>query len=160
MRDPGTGESTVVLPTLQNPAADLRLTRDDRWMVFHTIIDPVRRQLFAAPMGTAPVAQQKDWVPITDGSAMDREGAWSPDGTLLYFQSDRDGFRCIWIQRVDRRTKRPIGRMSPLLHFHSARRSLMNLAATTPLAIASDKLVFSLGEITGNVWMIEPSGRK
>lgn len=160
MRDLGRGASTAVLATQQNPTADLRLTRDDRWMVFHTIIDPVRRQLFVAPLRTAPVAQQKDWVPITDGSAMDREGAWSPDGTLLYFQSDRDGFRCIWVQRVDQRTKRPIGRMSPLLHFHSARRSLMNLAATTPLAIASDKLVFSLGEITGNVWMIEPSRSK
>ena len=79
---------------------------------------------------------------------------WSPDGTLLYFSSDRDGFRCIWAQRLDRDTKRPVGSAFAMYHFHSARRSLMNADILKwELAVAPDKLVFHLGEITSNIWM-------
>ena len=34
---------------------------------------------------------------------------WSPDGNLLYFLSERDGFRCIWGQKLDPASKRPLG---------------------------------------------------
>lgn len=32
---------------------------------------------------------------------------WSPDASLLYFWSDRDGSACLWAQRLDSITKRP-----------------------------------------------------
>jgi hypothetical protein len=74
----------------------------------------------------------------------------------LYFQSDRDGSRCIWAQRLEPATKRPQGAAWALIHLHSARNSLMNLSITTPLAVGGNALVFSLGEITGDVWMMDP----
>jgi len=41
-------------------------------------------------------------------------------------------------------------------HFAGSRRSLSNLAnADIALSAALDKLVFSLGESTGNIWMLK-----
>jgi Tol biopolymer transport system component len=156
MHELDTGTTSVLLRTAQTPGADLRLSPDNRWAVFHTIIDTVRRQLFVAPIRTGAVAEPSEWIPITDGTAMDRVASWSGDGSLLYFQSDRDGSRCIWAQRLEPATKRPHGTAWALIHLHSARNSLMNLSITTPLAVGGNALVFSLGEITGDVWMMDP----
>jgi gamma-glutamyltranspeptidase / glutathione hydrolase len=36
------------------------------------------------------------WTQLTSGEAWDREPAWSPDGTRLYFSSNRDGNFDVW----------------------------------------------------------------
>jgi hypothetical protein len=103
-------------------------------------------------------APEESWIPITDGKGLDREAAWSPDGNLLYFLSDRDGFRCIWAQRLQPATKRPVGEPSAVLHFHHARRSLRavgNNVGAIGLSVAKGRLVFALGDVTGNIWLRE-----
>jgi hypothetical protein len=45
--------------------------------------------------GVAP--EEKEWIGVTDGSTLDVEPRWSPDGSLIYFLSDRDQSRCIWL---------------------------------------------------------------
>lgn len=96
-----------------------------------------------------------DWIPVTDGTALDRDVCWSPDGNLLYFHSERDGFRCLWALRLDAVSKRPVGAMFPACHFHHARRSLMSVAdpSTVSVSAAPGRLFFSMGEYTGNIWM-------
>jgi hypothetical protein len=82
---------------------------------------------------------------------------------MLYFLSDRDGFRCIWAQRLDRATRRPAGAAFAVEHLHAARRSLtfgVNLeVGSIGLSLAADKLFFSLPERTGNVWIAQLEGR-
>jgi hypothetical protein len=53
-----------------------------------------------------------------------------------------------------------IGEMQPVYHFHSARRSLANVGFYPGLSVAADKLVFTQGELTGNIWMAEWSKHK
>ena len=85
-----------------------------------------------------------------------RYGTQIADGNLLYYTSDRDGYRCIRAQRLDPKTKRPVG---PPIDSHSARRSLTNAGIEfLEISLSSDKLVFNLGEITGNVWMAKLEG--
>jgi hypothetical protein len=81
---------------------------------------------------------------------------------LLYFLSERDGFRCIWAQRLHSSTKQPLGPLLPVYHFHSPRRSLLNVgdSGVVGLGVARDKLVFTLGERTGNIWMATMEGQK
>ena len=62
-----------------------------------------------------------DGIPITDGKEIDRQAYWSPDGNLLYYLSDRDGFRCIWAQSLNPATKHPEGEAFTVLHFHQGR---------------------------------------
>jgi len=86
---------------------------------------------------------------------MDREAQWSPDGSLLYFLSERDGFRCIWSQRLDRRTKHAMGEPFAVYHFHHSQQSLTSLGSPgkVGLSVTKDGLLFSLSQTTGNIWM-------
>jgi Tol biopolymer transport system component len=137
-----------------------RFSPDGRWIAFHATTErPAEaRQIFVAPFRGWPDesgASPGDWIPITDGEEMDRQCYWSPDGNLLYFLSDRDGFRCIWAQPLDAGTKRPDGEAKSVLHFHRGRRSLRGIGRVSAikLSVARDQLVFALGELTGNIWM-------
>ena len=100
---------------------------------------------------------------VTDGKSADREPYWSPDGNLLDYLSDRDGFRCIWAQRLERITRLPVGPPVAVYHFHSARRSLANVSSATGLvglSIAADQVVFAQGEAVGNIRMMDLSARR
>jgi len=93
-----------------------------------------------------------DWIPVTDGTYRDNWPCWSPQGNLLYFSSDRDGPLCIWAQRFDGRTGRPAGEPFAVLHLHGFQRLRSNMRH---LAAAPHKLVFSLEERAGNIWMLK-----
>jgi len=73
----------------------------------------------------------------------------------MYFVSDRDGFRCIWAQRLDG-SKYPVGEPVPVFHAHEARRSLLNVQnGALDMSVARDKIVFNMSETTGNVWVMK-----
>jgi hypothetical protein len=94
------------------------------------------------------------WIPITEGTQWDDNPRWSPDGSLLYFTSERDGYRCIWAQRLDTKTRKPAGAPFSVYHSHSSRRSLLNVGlAPLEMAVGPDKIVFVQGEVTGNIWI-------
>jgi Tol biopolymer transport system component len=140
--------------------ADPRFSPDQRWVAFASNLGLVRRQVFISP--ARPGTAETDWIPVTDGTALDREVAWSPDGNVLYWISERDGFRCLAASRLDPATKRPLGEMFYFLHLHGARRSMMHFRNPNMgrPAVARDKIVFSLAERTGNIWMMKlPEGK-
>jgi eukaryotic-like serine/threonine-protein kinase len=129
-------------------------SRDDGWVAFHAARGPKVRRIFVTRCQHERANNENDWIAVTDGFAMDREPRWSLDGTLLYFVSERDGFRCLWAQRLDEVKKRPVGAAIGLHHFHRSR--LANRMADTGqigLAVAADRLYLSLEELTGNIWM-------
>ena len=71
----------------------------------------------------------------------------------MYFTSLRDGFLCLWAQRLKPDTKHPIGQPFSVQHFHSPRLSLTNTGfALLEVALARDKVLINLGELAGNIW--------
>ena len=81
---------------------------------------------------------------------------WSPDGGLLYLLSERDGFSCVWAQRLEPATKKLKGEPFAVLHFHEARRSLHGQPQVGfGPAISRDRLTFALPESSGNIWLAE-----
>jgi hypothetical protein len=73
------------------------------------------------------------------------------------FVSHRDGFGCLWAQRLDARTKHPVGPQFAIHHFHDTRLSMMNVGlGLLEIDVARDKIVFGLGELTGNIWSLGP----
>lgn len=131
-----------------------RVSPDGRWVSFNgrpNRLTPAR--IFIAEVRGSIVASEKEWITVTDdGDAP----SWSPNASLLYFWSNRDGSPCLWAQRLDPMTKRPIGSPASIQHFHSRARSWKNLYLGGPdIAVALDKIVFDLGEHTGNIWMTE-----
>jgi serine/threonine protein kinase len=131
-----------------------RLSPDGRWLSFNARpnnASPAR--VMVAKVLDASVSDDREWLAIAeDGDAP----AWSPDGNLLYFWSSRDGSPCLWAQRLDPGTKAPSGPPLAIEHFHSRGLSWRNLYLGAPdIAVARDKIVFNLGEHSGNVWMME-----
>jgi hypothetical protein len=126
---------------------------DDRWVAFHSGGDSPIRQVFVAAVGDERAARPEEWIAVTDryGGFMP---SWSPDGSLLYFFSGRDDFACLWSQPLDPHTRRPVGAPLAVQHFHDARRHA-RITGGPITAVGRDRVVFSLADVTGNIWMIE-----
>jgi Tol biopolymer transport system component len=124
LRDISSGQEVPLLLHSKYNVTAAHFSPDDQWISFQTVIDvATRRQIFIAPIHNSGGAGESEWIPITDGSGLDRNAVWSPRGNLLYFLSERDGFRCFWAQHLDPATKRPVG--APFAVYHLARRSSM-----------------------------------
>lgn len=135
-----------------------RVSPDEKWVAFQTVVTQTQRKMYLAPITNWRAGPESSWIFISDARA---PAAWSPSGNLLYFLSDRDGFRCIWAQRLNPVTRRPEGAAFAVQHLHAARRTLsINLEiASIGLSLASDKLFFSAPEHTGNVWIADLAGK-
>ena len=146
------GKKVEVLQHPQHPLSSPRLSPDDRWIAFYEYTSPQSRRIWVAPFKGASVIPQADWIPITDGKMLDREPRWSPRGDLLYFNSTRDGFLCLWAQRIDRLTGRPSGYPFGAAHFHQAR---LSFQSPEHFATGGSRIVIVLTETRGNIWMYE-----
>jgi Tol biopolymer transport system component/DNA-binding winged helix-turn-helix (wHTH) protein len=95
------------------------------------------------------------WIPVGHSEGWEDKPRWSPDGNAIYFISHRDGFRCIWVQRLDAVSRRPVAPPFPVRHFHETRLGLNNVGlADLEMDVAKDKIVFNLGELKGNIWRL------
>ena len=121
---------------------------DNHWFTFEEH-GPGYDRVYIAPLTRLPVPENS-WIAINDLF----NAVWSPDGNLLYGPSGRDGHWCLWAQRLNPITKQPFGEPFPVFHSHSARLSVGN-ATEGWLSVAGNRMVFSMGERTGNVWMAE-----
>lgn len=97
-------------------------------------------------------------MPITDGTELDRNAVWNERSDTLYFLSERCGFRCIWQQRLDPRTKKPVGVPSAVRHFHTARLGLTAIGDVGAIGLSYTQgyLYFALAEQRGDIWLGRP----
>jgi Tol biopolymer transport system component len=123
-RDPSVSASSsgFAAATRLVEASSLRIVQ--RPFVFGRRMGIVQREtdslaaarVMVAKVNGASVVAETGWVVIAeDGDAP----AWSPDGNVLYFWSNRDGSPCLWAQHLDPMTKRPKGSLVSVHHFHS-----------------------------------------
>jgi eukaryotic-like serine/threonine-protein kinase len=137
----------------------LRLSPDGNWLAFHV---PQYENEGRSPVVIAPLRNglvgESEWIQASDGSSIEATPWWSPDGSILYFLSKRDGFQCIWAQHLHKATKRPVGPPMDITHFHGARHNLRQVGFGP--GAAADKLVFTMSDSTGNVWMTKSEVRK
>ncbi len=151
-----TGHYNPFLPYTSAPAtAAPQTSRDVRWIAFYHPIDDGRTKMFVAPVRRTPVAES-EWIQINEGLHWDAVPEFSPDGKTLYFFSHRDGFRCHWAMKFDPATGKRVGSPFAVQHYHSARRSPSYVRyGRVANGVAKDKIVFTMAERTGNIWMAE-----
>jgi len=75
---------------------------------------------------------------------------------FLYYLSERDGFCCVWVQKLDLKTKKPDGDIQAVYHAHQARFRLNFPPGSGTLAVAKNKLALWVGETTGNIYVATP----
>jgi eukaryotic-like serine/threonine-protein kinase len=112
------------------------------------------REIFVVPNDPDRDVPESSWMRISEDSTTDREPFWAPDGSRIFFLSDRDGARCIWARPVDREG-RPTGPAYAVAHFHNARELLRAPEAPSGaigLSASRERLIFTVAEFSGNVW--------
>ena len=129
------------------------LSPDGRWIAFGVEKGKGKRQIFVSPFRDGAAVSEDEWIEITNDSVSSRFNVWSPNGRMLYFISDRDGEGCVWAQAFDPESRRAVGSATPIHHFHGAS---LSTEGSTNLSVANDKLVLSISELTGNIWLAGP----
>jgi hypothetical protein len=77
--------------------ARARFSPDGRWISFIAFDAAGVHVVVALFRGDAPL-EDDEWVSITEHRSLPQDTPrWSPDGNLLYYTFDVDGFRCICI---------------------------------------------------------------
>jgi Tol biopolymer transport system component len=152
--EPNSGETSEIrIESPEHPVHDLRFSPDQRWVSFK-IFREARRMgpMYIARIDGNKVASRERWIPIADPLWNGRNW-WSPNGRLLYFLSLRDGFWCIWVQRLNGSTKKPVGDPEALMHLHGQQRLNQNLMG---YGLAPDRLYLTFWQVRSNVWIADP----
>jgi Tol biopolymer transport system component len=165
-------QRTITLARRESPddfISGSQLSPDGKWVAFFLSHKSAKGMQIAhttdvwiAPVLEGMPAPHDQWIQVTSGPGPNSTPCWSKDGRFLYFLSERDGSRCIWGRRLDPVSKKVVGEVFPVQHFHSARASLRMTGTRTNLtglSGGSGDLVFSIGEMTGNVWLQESPAR-
>jgi Tol biopolymer transport system component len=151
---------TDLLKSTDSGFMQARFSPDGRWVcAIETRVpgnDALR--LIVVPLRDELVAKAY-WITVFDGATT--IPCWSPDGNAIYFSAKHEGFVCLWAQRLARDSKRPMGVPLPVYHFHN---TLGIVDTADPVSrrdttVSAARIVVSLGEITGNIWMSRPASR-
>ena len=127
--------------------SDARFAPDGQWGAFAAAVASDSPGLVLVPFRNRQLLESEAvWVSRRRG---DGSPYWSPDGNLLYYLSDQDGYRCVWAQRLEPAAKKPAGEAFPVHHFHSPNR----FARPRHLSVARDKLVVGLTEGSSNIYL-------
>jgi hypothetical protein len=125
------------------------VSSDERFVSFIT-----EGQTWVAPFSGSSRISRADWQPVTRmARSSDRTCGWSPDGRLLYFLLENDGFRCLYALRLDPITGRAAGEMTVVAHFHNASREWGSTGYNS--AVVNGLFVFNQVESSGNIWMLK-----
>jgi dipeptidyl aminopeptidase/acylaminoacyl peptidase len=146
------GTETPLLESAAVPIFDADLSWDDRWLAVAMLRPDGGTALHVVPVAESAVPAA-EWIPIPESERLRSGPRWSPDGDRIYFIAKRDGFHCVWVQALDRVTKRPRG--APVAAFHAHRNPWVMWSPpwAFSLSVGRRQLVFNAAEITGNVLM-------
>jgi Tol biopolymer transport system component/DNA-binding winged helix-turn-helix (wHTH) protein len=141
-------------PLVKHPDYNLlyaRFSPDNRWVSFTARIQPSHARIMIAPLDGPKPVPKSDWITIAEAGVEDWAN-WSPDGKTLYFTSGRDGHDCLWGQRLEPGSHRPMGEAFAVQHLHG-RLSYQQGGWSA----AGGRIGMALVETTGNIWMMSRS---
>jgi Tol biopolymer transport system component/DNA-binding winged helix-turn-helix (wHTH) protein len=134
---------------------------DDHWVVFKTPTIPgsLKSHILIASVRDHSAVKEADWIAVTDGQYNSDKPQFSPDGNTVYFTSTRDGYLCVWAQKLDPETKRPLGNPIAYEHFHNfAQRDAVlreDIGWDSDLSVARDKMTINLPQVHYEIWMTQ-----
>lgn len=155
-RDLTLGTETVYLRPRDGSIYQPMLSPDERWIAFYGRTTPNRTRIYLAPWSKRAVVAESEWIAVTEGESHDTSPVWSPQGRVLYFASDRDGFNCIWGRKMQNGAAPLVGEPFAVRHFHKAAERASNLGVShRGFGVASNRLVLKAELRAGNLWLLE-----
>jgi hypothetical protein len=77
-------------------------------------------QIFIARVRQGLPVPKSERITITDATFSDDKPQFSADGNRVVFTSTRNGYLCVWVQRLEPESKHPAGAPLAVEHFHNS----------------------------------------
>jgi Tol biopolymer transport system component/DNA-binding winged helix-turn-helix (wHTH) protein len=126
---------------------------DGRWIVFEACkASPLESRLYVTLASGGPRTQ------ITDGKHWADKPRWSPDGKTIYFVSDHGGVFNVWGIHFDPASGKPRGEPFQVTAFESPGPMVPRQIPSVELSLTQDKLVLTMEDRSGSIWVLDGVG--
>ena len=156
------GKVSTVLARNGVRLADATWSPETEYVLFTVAGQQGGRQIFATKLPAAEDEAKGEWIPITSSSEWCDKPQWSPDGSTIYFLSNRDNFMCIWGQRLDARNHQIMGSPFAAAHFHDPHLNPDLLVRSDfGLSVSSNSIILNSGAVFETIWLgvLKPPSR-
>ena len=147
------GKTVTLMDTNGLELRDMALSPGDRLLAFVLPRPDDTAGLYLSAVGERPTRQEM-WTLIAEDPNYLGSPSWSPDGRLLYYLSNRDGFRCVWAQRITSDGK-PAGAPFAVYHGHSTLSPSATMLGSAHMGVAPDRLYMLLAQTQGSLWSVK-----
>ena len=152
--DVATGQSIVILADPKHQIYGAAYSPDMQWIAMHYAPNDGPPAIFITPARDGKAAPPSEWIPIMDRTSVQARPAWSAEGNVLYFISNAGGQFDVWAQRLNPKSKRPIG--DPVVVYHpQGERLRLIIGPQFGPALIRDQLIFPIHQTSGNIWIAE-----
>jgi Tol biopolymer transport system component/DNA-binding winged helix-turn-helix (wHTH) protein len=129
---------------------EARTSPDGRWISLIARADASRSTAYLMP------ADGGAWIPLSEESHtyVDKP-RWLPDGSIVYFVSDRFGALNVWGRHVDSNTGRVLGPSFQVTKFETPERLVPERLGGLGVAVTRDQLLLPLTNASGAVWVLD-----
>ena len=148
-------------PLLALPAGFLNdgsLSADNRWAVIRTGLPDGRVAISVVPIGAGQASAQ-DVIPLIQSDHYLSNPRWSPNGRYVYYLSEKSGRCGLYAQKFDPQAKKPLGDAQAVFFSRGERINLNFPKGGGFIDVAADKIVFTVDEIMGNIFLVTPIAR-
>ena len=130
-----------------------RFSPDNLWISFTARTGANRAMIVIAPLDGLKAVPESAWIKIAEEGPLDAAD-WSPDGKTLYYMSARDGHTCLWGQRIEPVSHRPVGEAFAVQHFHGHVSYQQG-----GWAVVGGRITVGLMDNRENVWMMSRASK-
>ena len=153
-----TGESSPLLDSGGVTIGKTSLSPDGRWLAWLGGGPDGRVALRVAPID-GPPGDEREQVTLAEADYYLGSPAWSPNGRWLYYLSERAGRTKLMARELDPLTKRPLAEEREVYVSQNARFMLNFPKGNGAIAVAADRILFSVTEGMGNIYLATPRKR-